>query len=130
LTSNIIINSPKKSSRKCYIGGAGKNANYSIIFANLIVNDISYGIHPFIVQLRDENNICCDGITIETIGRKEGLNGVDHGIIEFNKVKIPRKNMLGKFGRINEHGEYESEIKSNSKRFSKVTDQLLLARLL
>eukprot|EP01080_Neovahlkampfia_damariscottae_P002004 gene2004-1511_t len=129
-TKEIIINSPKKSSRKCYIGGAGKHANYSIIFANLTLNEKSYGIHPFIVQLRDENNKCCHGITIETIGKKEGLNGVDHGIIEFNQVRIPLKNMLGKFGRINENGEYETKIKSNSQRFGKITDQLLLARLL
>jgi acyl-CoA oxidase len=128
IKNEIIINSPTKEARKCYIGGAGKHANYAIVFSNLIVNEESFGIHPFIVQLR-KNNQCCEGIKIETIGRKEGLNGVDHGIIEFNKVSIPITNILGRYGRI-KNGQYESEIKSNSFRFSKVTDQLLLARLL
>ena len=32
----------------------GHTANYAIVVAQLYTNDVCHGIHPFIVQLRDE----------------------------------------------------------------------------
>lgn len=33
----------------------GKSANHAVVMANLIIGEQEYGMHPFIVQIRDLN---------------------------------------------------------------------------
>jgi acyl-CoA oxidase len=40
------------------------------------------------------------GITIGDCGPKAGLNHLDNGYIILDNVKIPKDNLLGKFGNI------------------------------
>jgi len=37
----------------CWCFSVGKSANHALIMANLKIKDVSYGMHPFIVQIRD-----------------------------------------------------------------------------
>jgi acyl-CoA oxidase len=46
------------------------------VFAQLIIENKRYGVHPFLVKLR-ENGQPCPGITIKDCGLKEGLNGYE-----------------------------------------------------
>ena len=69
------------------------------------------------------------GVTITDMGVKMGLNGVDNAAVRFNKVRIPRENMLNKYTDVNENGEFSSPIKSLNQRFFFVTERLLSGRL-
>jgi len=71
----------------------------------------------------------CQGVTIEDMGFKMGLNGIDNAKLSFNHVKIPRENMLNKINDVTEEGEFKSPIPKVTNRFFKVADRLLSGRL-
>lgn len=55
-TDEFIINTPNDLAMKFWIGGAGKSATISAVFANLIINGKNEGLHVFIVPLRNKAN--------------------------------------------------------------------------
>lgn len=112
----LIVNSPTYTAGKEYIGNA-LHASYAAVFTQLVVDGVSHGIHTVIVPLRDENRNLLPGIKVEDCGYKMGLNGVDNGRIWFDNVRVPLKNLLNKYGGIDENGKYFSEIEKDSKRF-------------
>ncbi|KAF8981179.1 hypothetical protein BGZ52_003123 [Haplosporangium bisporale] len=120
-----IINTPKTTAQKYWIGAAAETAIMSIVWAQLYVphpEDSSkwehQGIHAFLVPLRDRaTRAILPGITIRNCGMKSGLNGMDNGRIWFDKVKVPRTMCLDKYGGINEDGVYESMFQSKEQRF-------------
>jgi acyl-CoA oxidase len=71
----------------------------------------------------------CLGVTIEDMGVKMGLNGIDNAKLIFNQVKIPRINMLNRLADVDENGNFICDIKKRSNRFFKVADRLLSGRL-
>lgn len=75
----------------------GHSANYAVVVAQLYTQGKCHGIHPFIVQLRDEEtHMPLPGIKIGEIGCKLGMNSTNNGYLGFENVKVPRKNMLMK----------------------------------
>ena len=54
------------------------------------------GPHCFIVPIRDATGLK-PGVQAVDLGMKEGLNGVDNGWLSFNKVRIPKCNLLNRF---------------------------------
>lgn len=79
----------------------GHTANYAIVVAQLYTQNKCHGIHPFIVQLRDEEtHIPLPGIKIGEIGCKLGMNATNNGYLGFDNVRIPRKNMLMKNNKV------------------------------
>ena len=58
-----------------------------------------------------------------------GLNGVDNAALLFDKVRIPRVNMLNNFTDVNENGEFYTPYKSIGNRFFTVTEKLLSGRI-
>ena len=58
-----------------------------------------------------------------------GLNGVDNAKLSFNKVRVPRENLLNKYSDVTEEGEFVSKIGSGRARFLTVADQLLSGRI-
>jgi len=54
-TQEFILNSPTLTSYKWWPGGLGHTANYAVVVAQLYSKGQCYGIHPFIVQLREED---------------------------------------------------------------------------
>ncbi|CAG8443810.1 8214_t:CDS:2 [Funneliformis mosseae] len=102
------IHSPYLTASKWWIGGLGKIANHAVVMAQLKSNGKPYGPHLFVVQVRDmETHQPLPDITIGDIGPKFGLNSTDNGFILFDRVRIPRSNMLSKFSQIKKGtGEY------------------------
>jgi acyl-CoA oxidase len=47
-------------------------------------------------------------VSVGDIGPKYGRHGNDNGYIAFNKVRIPRENMLSKFSSVSADGIYKS----------------------
>ncbi|MCH2021873.1 MAG: acyl-CoA dehydrogenase family protein [Saprospiraceae bacterium] len=125
----IIINSPTLSSGKDYIGNAAVHGQMASVFAQLIVNGENHGVHAVLVQLRDKKGNIGKGIKIEDCAYKLGLNGVDNGRIWFDNVRVPRFNLLNKFGSIDQNGIYSSPIKSESRRFFTMLGTLVGGRL-
>lgn len=85
----------------------GHSSNYAVVVAQLYTNGQCHGIHPFIVQLRDEDTwMPMPGIKIGEIGPKLGMKSVNNGYLGFEHVRIPRKNMLMKNAQILADGTY------------------------
>lgn len=125
----FIINTPTQYDRKTYIGNAAMHATMATVFAQLIVNNEKHGIHAFLIPIRNKQGDSLPGITIGDNGHKMGLNGVDNGTLHFNTIKIPKENLLDKFGAIDKTGQYTSPISSSSKRFFTMLGTLVGGRL-
>lgn len=94
----------------------GHSSNYAVVVAQLYTKGHCHGIHPFIVQLRDEETwMPLPGIKIGEIGPKLGLKSVDNGYLGFDKVRIPRKQMLMKNAQVLTDGTY---VKSPSSKLT------------
>lgn len=70
------------------------------------------------------------GVTVEDMGHKMGLNGVDNAKLTFDNVRVPRTNLLNRFSDISEDGKFESQVKQGGRaRFLVMADQLLSGRI-
>ncbi|XP_016298638.1 acyl-coenzyme A oxidase-like protein isoform X5 [Sinocyclocheilus anshuiensis] len=127
-TQEFIIHTPSEDAQKMYIGNAMKG-NYAAVFAQLIINGESQGPHCFIVPIRDQNGVMWPGVTTIDMKHKEGLHGVDNGILIFNNVRIPQENLLRKFGSVSADGLYSSPVLSKSSRFNAMLAALTPTRL-
>lgn len=127
-SDSIIIHTPGKNDNKEYIGNA-LHSKIATVFAQLIVNGKNEGVHAILVPLRNEKHETLEGITVKDNGYKLGLNGVDNGKIWFNNVKVPRQNLLDKYGEIRNDGTYFSSIKNPNKRFFTMLGTLVGGRI-
>jgi acyl-CoA oxidase len=128
-TQEFVINSPTPTSRKDYIGGAAETARVSAVFAQLITKGESHGVHCFVVPLRDEHGNDLPGITTSDCLYKGGLPGVDNGRILFDNVRIPRQNLLNKYGDVAADGTYSSPIENVNRRFFTMLGTLIRGRV-
>ncbi len=129
LKDEIIIHSPTPSSGKDYIGNAAAHAQMAVVFAQLLVEGENHGVHAILVPIRDKKGQVLEGVRIEDCDYKLGLNGVDNGRIWFDQVRVPRFNLLNKFGNIDENGLYHSPIEKSSKRFFTMLGTLVGGRV-
>lgn len=127
-TDTIVVHTPGKDDNKEYIGNA-LHAKMASVFAQLIVNGKNEGVHAILVPLRNDEHEPLPGIRVEDNGYKLGLNGVDNGKIWFNQVRVPRANLLDKYGRITEDGQYASDIENPNKRFFTMLGTLVGGRI-
>ena len=112
------MHTPHDGAIKWWIGNAATDGRAATVFAQLTIGEDEYGVHAFIVPLRDASGMALPGVTIKDCGIKVGLNGVDNGALQFNHVRIPRDNLLDRFGTVAADGTYSSEIMSPTKRFA------------
>lgn len=128
-TDELIVHSPSPAARKDYIGGAACDARMAAVFAQLHVGDQDHGVHCVLVPIRDERGATMSGVHLSDCGPKLGLNGVDNGRILFDQVRVPRTNLLGRFGDIDEEGRYHSPIDSSGRRFFTMLGALIRGRI-
>lgn len=128
-TQEFIIHSPTPSSRKDYIGGAAEHARMAAVFAQLITNGESHGVHCVLVPIRDEDGNDLPGVSTSDCGYKGGLPGVDNGRILFDHVRVPRENLLNRYGDVSADGEYSSPIESSGRRFFTMVGTLVRGRV-
>lgn len=81
------------------------------------------------VPIRDKNLKAFEGVEINDMGMKMGLNGIDNGALKFHNVRVPRVNMMNRYSDVDEQGNFRSDIKGIQQRFFKVTERLLSGRL-
>jgi len=82
-------------------------ATHACVFAQLIIKNKRYGVHAFLVQIRDSEHRAVSGVEVGDVGPKFGFNCKDNGYLIFSNVKIPRRNMLMKFQKVSREGKYE-----------------------
>ncbi|WP_269305120.1 acyl-CoA dehydrogenase family protein [Aeromicrobium sp. HA] len=128
-TQEFVVHSPTASARKDYIGGAAKHARVAAVFARLVTLGEDHGVHCFVVPIRDEAGDDLPGVTTSDCGHKGGLGGVDNGRIMFDQVRIPRENLLNRYGNVDEGGTYSSPIDSLNARFFTMIGTLIRGRV-
>ncbi|AHI22163.1 acyl-CoA dehydrogenase family protein [Corynebacterium vitaeruminis] len=130
-TQEFIINSPTPSAMKVFLGNAARHGQIAAVFAQLYTPGVaeSHGVHCLVVPIRDENHNPMPGVTIGDHGRKGGLLGVDNGTLSFDNVRIPRENLLNRFGDVDEAGNYTSPIESKNRRFFTMLSTLIRGRI-
>ncbi|OBG12192.1 acyl-CoA oxidase [Mycolicibacterium celeriflavum] len=129
-TEEFIIDSPTPTSRKDYIGGAAETARVAAVFAQLITPDgVGHGVHCLVVPIRDEEGNDLPGVTTSDCHYKGGLPGVDNGRIQFDQVRVPRENLLNKYGDVAADGTYSSPIENPGRRFFTMLGTLIRGRV-
>ncbi|KAI8867427.1 acyl-CoA oxidase, partial [Ramicandelaber brevisporus] len=106
-TDEFEIHSPSLTASKWWIGSLGLVATHAVVMARLIIDGSNYGPHAFIVPIRDvQTHEALPGVTVGDIGPKFGFADVDNGFVLFDRVRIPRSEMLNRFVQVTREGEY------------------------
>ncbi|MFT4187189.1 MAG: acyl-CoA dehydrogenase family protein [Aeromicrobium sp.] len=128
-TGEFVVCSPTPSARKDYIGNAARHATMAAVFAQLVVGDENHGVHCLLVPIRDEDGNDLPGVTTSDCGHKGGLKGVDNGRLMFDQVRVPRENLLNKYGDVDEAGVYSSPVDNLNRRFFTMLGTLIRGRV-
>ena len=128
-TDEWVINTPFRAAWKDYLGNAAVHATAATVFAQLITGGVNHGVHCFYVPIRDAKGNFLPGIGGEDDGLKGGLNGVDNGRLHFSDVRVPRTNLLNKYGDVAADGSYTSAIASPGRRFFTMIGTLVQGRV-
>lgn len=132
-TDEFVVHTPQEGARKDYIGNAAAHGRMATVFAQLELEEdgetVGHGVHAFLVPIRNDDGSPCPGVWIGDCGHKMGLNGVDNGRLKFDQVRIPRENLLDRFGSVDAEGRYSSPIASPNKRFFTMLGTLVGGRV-
>lgn len=128
-TEEFVIHTPFRGAWKDYLGNAALHGKAATVFAQLITGGVNYGVHCFFVPLRDDEGHFLPGVGGEDDGVKGGLNGIDNGRLHFDRVRIPRTNLLNRYGDVAPDGTYSSEIPSPGRRFFTMLGALVQGRV-
>ncbi|KGJ72475.1 acyl-CoA dehydrogenase [Cryobacterium roopkundense] len=128
-TDEFVIHTPFRAAWKDYLGNAAKDGIAAVLFAKLITQGVNHGVHAFYLPIRDETGAFLPGIGGEDDGLKGGLNGIDNGRLHFDHVRIPRENLLNRYGDVTADGTYTSSISSPGRRFFTMLGTLVQGRV-
>ncbi|XP_030527545.1 LOW QUALITY PROTEIN: acyl-coenzyme A oxidase 2, peroxisomal [Rhodamnia argentea] len=136
ITDEFVIDTPNDGAIKWWIGNAAVHGKFATVFAKLMLPThearglADMGVHAFIVPIRDmTTHKTLPGIEIHDCGHKIGLNGVDNGALRFRSVRIPRENLLNRFGDVSRDGKYTSSLPTINKRFAATLGELVGGRV-
>lgn len=106
-TDEFIINTPTIQATKFWPGDLGFFSSHAIVFAKLIIDENKYGVHPFLVQLRDTDTWkFVKGVKAGDIGPKFGYHSKNNGWCTFDNVRIPRDQMLMRYTQVEKDGTF------------------------
>ncbi|HEY8912803.1 acyl-CoA dehydrogenase [Lacisediminihabitans sp.] len=125
----FVIHTPFRAAWKDYLGGAALHGRAAVVFAQLITLGVNHGVHAFFVPIRDASGAFLPGIGGEDDGLKGGLNGIDNGRLHFSGVRVPRVNLLNRYGNVSGDGGYSSSIDSPGRRFFTMIGTLVQGRV-
>ncbi|MED6122549.1 Acyl-coenzyme A oxidase 2, peroxisomal [Stylosanthes scabra] len=136
MTDEFVIDTPNDGAIKWWIGNAAVHGKFATVFARLKLpaydtkGPTDMGVHAFIVPIRDmKTHHPLPGVEIHDCGHKVGLNGVDNGALRFRSVRIPRDNLLNRFGDVSRDGKYTSSLPTINKRFAATLGELVGGRV-
>lgn len=106
-TDEFVIHTPSITATKYWPGDLGMFTSHAMVFARLIIDEDDYGIQPFMVQIRDvETWRVCPGIKCGDLGPKIGYQSKNNGWASFDKVRIPRTDMMMGLCDVSKEGEF------------------------
>ncbi|KAL4789566.1 acyl-CoA dehydrogenase/oxidase C-terminal [Aspergillus venezuelensis] len=119
----FVLHSPTLTASKWWNGTLGRTANCAVVVAQLMLPDpnhkkgdgeekkkyVSYGPHPFIMQVRDlKSHQPFEGIVIGDIGPKYGYATMDNAYMLFNHFRIPHSALLSRYSSVDpQTGTYQ-----------------------
>ncbi|WP_182112842.1 MULTISPECIES: acyl-CoA dehydrogenase [unclassified Actinotalea] len=134
-TQEFDLHTPFRAAWKDYLGNAAVHGTAAVVFAQLVTAapggpKVNHGVHAFYVPLRDPETLeFLPGIGGEDDGLKGGLNGIDNGRLHFTHVRVPRANLLNRYGDVAADGTYSSPIPSPGRRFFTMLGTLVQGRV-
>ncbi len=134
-TEEFVLHTPFRGAWKDYLGNAALHGTAAVVFAHLITappggRPVDHGVHAFYVPLRDQQTRAfLPGIGGEDDGLKGGLNGIDNGRLHFDHVRVPRVDLLDRYGSVAADGSYSSPIASPGRRFFTMLGTLVQGRV-
>jgi acyl-CoA oxidase len=128
-TMTFDIHTPRTLASKYWITNGALHAHFSVVFARLIYHGNDEGIHAFLVRIRHPDLTPCEGVEIEDMGIKMGMNGLDNARLRFRHVKVPREALLNKNSDIDADGKFRADVVRKRDRFLRVADRLLSGRI-
>ncbi|AGL17193.1 acyl-CoA dehydrogenase [Actinoplanes sp. N902-109] len=128
-TQTFDLHTPHEAARKDYIGNAARDGRMAVVFAQLITGGRRYGVHAWLVPVRDGHGNPLPGVTIGDDGPKAGLLGVDNGRLSFDHVRVPRDLLLDRYGQVAPDGTYTSSIENDTRRFFTMLGTLVRGRV-
>jgi acyl-CoA oxidase len=134
-TEEFVIHTPFRGAWKDYLGNAALHGTAAVVFAQLITapagrEPVNHGVHAFYVPIRDPaTGAFLPGVGGEDDGLKGGLNGIDNGRLHFDHVRVPRRDLLNRYGDVAPDGTYSSPIASPGRRFFTMLSTLVQGRV-
>ncbi|GEL95944.1 acyl-CoA dehydrogenase family protein [Cellulomonas composti] len=134
-TQEFVVHTPFRAAWKDYLGNAALHGTAAVVFAQLVTAPegaprVNHGVHAFYVPLRDPaTGEFLPGVGGEDDGLKGGLNGIDNGRLHFDHVRVPRTNLLNRYGDVAPDGTYSSPIASPGRRFFTMLGTLVQGRV-
>jgi acyl-CoA oxidase len=128
-SEQFVVHTPDDDARKEYIGNAARDGRVAAVFAQLNTRDENQGVAALLVPIRDEHGAPMPGVRIEDCGLKAGLNGVDNGRLYFDHVRVPRENLLDRYGQVAADGTYSTPIENKNARFFTMLGTLIQGRI-
>ncbi|GAB2980985.1 acyl-CoA dehydrogenase family protein [Actinotalea caeni] len=133
-TEEFVLHTPFRAAWKDYLGNAALHGVAAVVFAQLITQGVNHGVHAFYTPIREVGpdgraGALLPGVASEDDGLKGGLNGIDNGRLAFDHVRIPRTNLLNKYGDVAPDGTYSSPIASPGRRFFTMLGTLVQGRV-
>ena len=128
-TEEFEIHTPFTGAWKDYLGNAALHGQAAVVFAQLITGGVNHGVHAFFVPIRTPAGDMMPGVGSEDDGVKGGLNGIDNGRLHFSHVRVPRSNLLNRYGDVAADGTYSSDIESPGRRFFTMIGTLVQGRV-
>lgn len=114
---------------KAYIGNAARDGSMAVVFGQLLVRGRNHGVHAILVPIRDADGSDLPGVTTGDQGLKGGLLGIDNGTIRFDRVRVPRRMLLDRYGGVDDTGTYHAEIENPNRRFFTMLGTLVRGRV-
>ncbi|MEH0109850.1 acyl-CoA dehydrogenase [Tersicoccus sp. MR15.9] len=128
-TEEFDLHTPFRAAWKDYLGNAALHGKAAVVFAQLVTGGVNHGVHAFYVPIRNDEDAFLPGIGGEDDGHKGGLNGIDNGRLHFTHVRVPRFNLLDRYGAVTADGSYSSPIASPGRRFFTMLGTLVQGRV-
>ncbi|MDT0165842.1 acyl-CoA dehydrogenase [Actinotalea sp. AC32] len=131
----FVIHTPFRAAWKDYLGNAALHGTAAVVFAQLVTaapggTPVNHGVHAFYVPIRDPGTgRFLPGVGGEDDGMKGGLNGIDNGRLWFDHVRVPRTDLLNRYGDVAPDGTYSSPIASPGRRFFTMLGTLVQGRV-
>lgn len=116
--------------QKYWCGGIGGNSNvgFAVVWARLLVNKKSEGVHAFLVPITDSAGKPYEGIALGDLGDKIGVNGLQNGTLSFKKFAVPRECLLNRLGDVEDadKGRFVSQVSGDpEERVGKSLDRII-----